>query len=67
MNQISKKTSIKKQVRPGFHFYFAGVIVIDGGVFWYFTKRLAVNNVALVQPKPPVSNPPVVIRRYQSL
>ena len=32
LNQISKEASIEKQVRPGFHFYFACVIVVGGGV-----------------------------------
>ena len=39
LNQISKEASIEKQVRPGFHFYFSCVIVVGGGVFYYFIKR----------------------------
>ena len=57
MNQISKEASIEKQVRPGFHFYFACVIVVGGGVFYYFTKRKATVFQAKLE-KPPVSKPP---------
>ena len=57
LNQISKEASIEKQVRPGFHFYFACVIVVGGGVFYYFTKRKATVFQTKLE-KQSVSKPP---------
>ena len=56
LNQISKEASIEKQVRPGFHFYFACAIVVGGGVFYYFTKRKATVFQTKLE-KPPFSKP----------